>query len=128
MTISDRPDVLTGATYKIKTPTSEHAIYITINDIEYEGVVRPHEMFINSKNMEYFQWIAWATRIMSAIFRRTDDVSFLVEEMKVIFDPKEGNYFSNGKLMPSVVAEIGHVLETHLTKLSEINGNNQNHN
>lgn len=115
-----RPDKLIGSTYKLKTPehVSEHALYITINDIILnEGtdheIRRPFEVFINSKNMDHFQWIVALTRIMSAVFRKGGDVTFMVEELRSVFDPR-GGYWNKGKLMPSLVAEIGDVIEEHL--------------
>lgn len=115
----ERPEVLMGSTYKVKTPLSEHAMYITINDLmlnqgtEHE-VRRPFEIFINSKNMDHFQWIVALTRIVSAVFRKGGDVTFLVEELKAVFDPKGGYFKKGGKYMPSLVAEIGDVIETHM--------------
>ncbi len=119
-----RPAVLTGATYKVKTPLSEHALYITINDMvlnagtEHESR-QPFEMFINSKAMEHFQWIVALTRIVSAVFRKGGDMTFLVGELHSVFDPK-GGYFKSGKYRPSLVSEIGDVIETHLTGLGLI--------
>ncbi|WP_025770453.1 TSCPD domain-containing protein [Thioalkalivibrio sp. HK1] len=118
----ERPDVLLGSTYKIKPPFSEHALYITINDMvlnrgtEHEHR-QPFEIFINSKNMEHFQWIVALTRIMSAVFRKGGDVTFLVEEMHSVFDPKGGYLKKGGRYVPSLVAEIGDVVETHLRKI-----------
>ena len=115
----ERPPVLLGATYKIKTPLSEHALYVTINDIvlnpgtEHE-LRRPFEIFINSKNMDHFQWIVALTRIISAVFRKGGDVTFLVEELRSVFDPRGGYFKKGGKFMPSLVAEIGDVIECHL--------------
>jgi hypothetical protein len=115
----ERPDTLIGATYKIKSPLFEHALYVTINDIvlnqgtEYE-MRRPFEIFINSKNMEHFQWIVALTRIMSAVFRKGGDVTFLVEELKAVFDPRGGYFKAGGVYMPSIVAELGAVIEQHL--------------
>ena len=115
----ERPPLLQGSTYKIKTPLSEHALYVTINDIilnpgtEHE-LRRPFEMFINSKNMDHFQWIVALTRIVSAVFRKGGDVTFLVEELRSVFDPQGGYFKKGGKFMPSLVAEIGDVLEDHL--------------
>ncbi|WP_395683890.1 NrdJb [Dokdonella sp.] len=115
----ERPDSLIGATYKIKSPLFEHSLYVTINDIvlnqgtEYE-MRRPFEIFINSKNMEHFQWIVALTRIMSAVFRKGGDVTFLVEELKAVFDPRGGYFKAGGVYMPSIVAELGYVIETHL--------------
>ncbi|CBL44408.1 conserved hypothetical protein [gamma proteobacterium HdN1] len=115
----ERPEILLGSTYKIKTPLSDHALYITINDIvlnegtEYEQR-RPFEIFINSKNMENFQWVLALTRVISAVFRKGGDATFLVEEMKAVFDPKGGYFKKGGKFMPSLVAEIGDVLENHM--------------
>ncbi len=117
-----RPDVLKGATYKVKTPLSDHALYITINDIvlnpgtEHE-VRRPFEIFINSKAMDHFQWIVALTRILSAVFRKGGDVTFLVEEMRSVFDPKGGYFKKGGKYMPSLVAEIGDVIESHMRSM-----------
>jgi len=117
-----RPEVLEGSTYKIKTPLSEHALYVTINDIvlnpgtEHEQR-RPFEIFINSKNMDHFQWIVALTRIISAVFRKGGDCTFLVEELKAVFDPKGGYFKKGGRFMPSLVAEIGDVIETHLRKI-----------
>jgi len=122
--ILQRPEgPLPGKTYKIKTPLSEHAIYVTINDIvDDEGKRRPFEIFINSKNMEHFQWIVALTRVISAIFRKGGDVSFLVEELKSVFDPRGGYYKKGGKYMPSIVAEIGEVIEQHLVEIGMISG------
>jgi hypothetical protein len=114
-----RPDFLIGTTYKIKTPQSEHAMYITINDmILNEGTAdefkHPYEMFINSKNMEHFQWVLALTRLISAVWRKGGNAHFLIEELKNVFDPKGGYYKRGGVYMPSIVAEIGHVIEKHL--------------
>ena len=114
-----RPDVLPGATYKVKTPLSDHALYITINDIILnpdtpDEIRRPFEIFINSKAMEHFQWIVALTRIISAVFRKGGDVTFLVEELRSVFDPKGGYFKKGGKYMPSLVAEIGDAIESHL--------------
>ena len=120
-----RPEMLLGSTYKIKTPMSEHALYVTINDIvlnqgtEHE-VRRPFEVFINSKNMDHFQWIVALTRIMSAVFRKGGDVTFLVEELRSVFDPKGGYFKKGGKFVPSLVAEIGDTLEAHLRMIGLI--------
>jgi hypothetical protein len=114
-----RPESLEGTTYKIKTPLSEHALYVTINDIVLnKGTAhelrRPFEIFINSKNMEHFQWIIALTRILSAVFRKGGDVTFLVEELRSVFDPRGGYFKKGGRYMPSIVAEIGDVIEQHM--------------
>jgi hypothetical protein len=110
-----RPEYLQGTTYKIKTPQSEHALYITINNMVLNGDERhPYEMFINSKNMEHFQWVLALTRLVSAVWRKGGDSTFLVEELKNVFDPKGGYYKRGGVYMPSLVAEIGTVIEQHL--------------
>jgi len=115
----ERPDVLIGSTYKIKSPLVEHAMYVTINDIvlnagtEHE-LRRPFEIFINSKSMEHFQWIVALTRILSAVFRKGGDVTFLVEEMKAVFDPRGGYFKGGGVYMPSLVADLGGIVEDHL--------------
>jgi len=120
-----RPEHLEGTTYKIKTPTSEHALYVTINDVvlnhgsDHE-VRRPFEIFINSKNMDHFQWIVALTLIISAVFRKGGDCTFLVEELRSVFDPKGGYMKRGGRWMPSLVAEIGDVLEQHLKKIGLI--------
>ncbi len=123
----ERDDVLMGNTYKVKTPQSEHALYITVNDVmvkEPDGSVhrRPFEIFINSKNMEHFQWIVALTRVISAIFRKGGDVTFLVEEMKAVFDPRGGYYKRGGKYMPSLVAEIGEVIQQHMVSIGMMEG------
>lgn len=113
---------LEGSTYKIKTPLDDHAMYVTINDIvlnagtEHEQR-RPFEIFINSKNMDHFQWIVALTRLMSAVFRKGGDVTFLAEELQAVFDPKGGYFKPGGKFMPSIIAEIGAVIEHHLQKI-----------
>ncbi len=117
-----RPEDLVGNTYKIKTPVTEHALYITINDIVMNVGTdrehrRPFEVFINSKNMEHFQWIVALTRVMSAVFRKGGDVTFLVEELKSVFEPSGGYFKKGGKFVPSLVAEIGEVLEKHLQNI-----------
>ena len=117
-----RPDKLVGNTYKIKTPVTEHALYITINDVVmFEGTPqehrRPFEIFINSKNMEHFQWIVALTRVMSAVFRKGGDITFLVEELKSVFEPSGGYFKKGGKFVPSLVAEIGEVVEQHLQEI-----------
>src|SRR3984893_4984255 len=118
----ERPDVLIGSTYKIKTPVSDHAMYVTINDIvlnegtEYEQR-RPFEIFINSKNLDHFQWIVALTRIISAVFRKGGDVAFLVAELKAVFDPRGGYWQPGGKFMPSIIAELGYVIEKHLQSI-----------
>ena len=117
-----RPDKITGSTYKVKTPVTEHALYITINDvIMNEGSDqehrRPFEIFVNSKNMEHFQWIVGLTRVMSAVFRKGGDLTFLIEELESVFDPNGGYYKKGGKYVPSLVAELGQVLEEHLKNI-----------
>ncbi|GAB3340809.1 NrdJb [Marilutibacter aestuarii] len=121
----ERPETLIGSTYKLKTPLFEHALYVTINDIvlnagsEHEQR-RPFEIFINSKNMDHFQWIVALTRIMSAVFRKGGDVTFLVEEMKAVFDPRGGYFKAGGVYMPSLVAELGSIVEDHLKSIGMI--------
>jgi ribonucleoside-diphosphate reductase alpha chain len=109
----DRPEVLLGQTYKIKWPDSDHAFYITINDIEADGRRRPFEVFINSKNMEAYAWTLALTRMISAVFRRGGDVSFVVHELKAVFDPRGGQWMG-GQYVPSLLAAIGDVIERHL--------------
>jgi len=114
-----RPEMLLGSTYKVKTPLSEHALYITINDVVLNQgtkheLRRPFEIFINSKNMDHFQWIVALTRIVSAVFRKGGDVTFLVEELHSVFDPRGGYFKKGGRYMPSLVAEIGDAIECHL--------------
>ena len=121
----ERPGMLRGSTYKIKTPISDHAMYITINDIvlnpgtEFEKY-RPYEIFINSKNLDHYQWIVALTRVMSSVFRKGGDVAFLVEELKAVFDPKGGYWQPGGKFMPSIIAELGYIVEKHLRSIGMI--------
>ncbi len=117
----DRPQALEGQTYKLKWPASEHAIYITVNDIVVGGRRQPFEVFINSKNMEHFAWTVALTRMISAVFRRGGDVSFVVEELKAVFDPRGGAWMS-GKYVPSILAAIGGVIERHLIEIGFIEG------
>lgn len=120
----ERPETLLGNTYKLKTPLTEHALYVTINDLVLNPGTkhekrRPFEIFINSKSMEHFQWIVALTRIISAVFRKGGDVTFLVEELRSVFDPR-GGYFKKGKYTPSLVAEIGDIIECHLKMIGMI--------
>lgn len=121
----ERPEMLLGSTYKIKTPQSEHALYITINDVilnqstEHE-IRRPYEIFINSKNMDHFQWIVALTRIISAVFRKGGDVTFLVDELRSVFDPRGGYFKKGGKYKPSLVGEIGDAIECHMKMIGLI--------
>lgn len=119
-----RPAALGGATYKLKFPGSEHAIYITINDVVQDGRRRPFEMFINSKNMEHFAWTVALTRMISAVFRRGGDVSFVVEELKAVFDPRGGAWIE-GRYLPSILAAIGGVIERHMIAIGFISGEGQ---
>jgi len=113
-----RPEATVGFTYKVKPPVSDHAMYVTINDVilnqgtDHEQR-RPIEIFINSKNMEHFQWMVALTRIISAVFRKGGDVVFLTEELLSVYDPKGGYFKKGGKYMPSLVAEIGDILKQH---------------
>lgn len=118
----ERPEVLQGFTYKIKSPAADHAFFVTINDaILNAGTTdetrRPFEVFVSSKNMEHFQWIVALTRVISAVFRKGGDITFLVEELKAVFDPHGGYFKPGGKFMPSLVAEIGDVIEQHLLRI-----------
>ncbi|GAA6163458.1 adenosylcobalamin-dependent ribonucleoside-diphosphate reductase [Pelagimonas sp. KU-00592-HH] len=116
-----RPQSLEGATYKLKWPDSEHAIYLTVNDVIINGHRRPFEVFINSKNMEHYAWTLALTRMISAVFRRGGDVSFVVEELKAVFDPRGGAWME-GKYIPSILAAIGGVIERHMIAIGFIEG------
>ena len=113
MDLMRRPDKVVGATYKLRWPDSEHAIYVTVNDVELDGVRRPLEVFVNSKNLEHYAWVVALTRMISAVFRRGGEVAFVAEELKQVFDPRGGQW-SQGKYVPSLVAAIGEVLERHM--------------
>ncbi|MEO1610786.1 MAG: hypothetical protein AAFU55_00265, partial [Pseudomonadota bacterium] len=117
----DRPEQLEGATYKLKWPESAHAIYITLNDVVIGGRRRPFEVFINSKNMEHYAWTVALTRMVSAVFRRGGDVSFVVEELKAVFDPRGGAWMG-GRYVPSILAAIGGVIERHMVEIGFIEG------
>ena len=117
----DRPQALEGNTYKLKWPDSEHAIYVTVNDVIINDHRRPFEVFINSKNMEHFAWTVALTRMISAVFRRGGDVSFVVEELKAVFDPRGGAWVQ-GKYIPSILAAIGGVLEQHMIAIGFLAG------
>ena len=114
-----RPDMLRGATYKVKPPGADHALYVTINDMVLNAGTPdetrvPYEIFINSKNMEHYQWVLALTRIISAVFRKGGSQSFLAEELKVVFDP-QGGHWRKGEFIPSLVAELGLIIERHLS-------------
>jgi hypothetical protein len=120
----ERPETLVGSTYKIKTPLTEHALYVTINDIVLNpGTAhekrRPFEIFINSKSMDHFQWVVALTRVISAVFRKGGDATFLVEELRSVFDPR-GGYFKKGRYIPSLVAELGDAIERHMMAIGMI--------
>ena len=117
----ERAEKLDGATYKLKWPESEHAIYITLNDAIIGGRRRPFEVFINSKNMEHYAWTVALTRMISAVFRRGGDVSFVVEELKAVFDPRGGAWMQ-GRYVPSILAAIGGVIERHMIEIGFIEG------
>ncbi|SEA97509.1 adenosylcobalamin-dependent ribonucleoside-diphosphate reductase [Rubrimonas cliftonensis] len=117
----ERPEALPGATYKLKWPDSAHAIYITLNDVIVGGRRRPFEIFINSKNMEHYAWTVALTRMISAVFRRGGDVSFVVEELKAVFDPRGGAWMG-GRYVPSILAAIGGVIERHLVEIGFLEG------
>jgi hypothetical protein len=127
----ERPEMLLGSTYKIKTPLSEHALYVTINDVilnqgtDHEAR-QPYEIFINSKSMDQFQWVVALTRVISAVFRKGGDVCFLVEELKAVFDPQGGYFKKGGKFMPSLVAEIGESIESHMKMIGLIKDDGPN--
>ncbi len=110
-----RADKLIGATYKLRWPDSEHAMYVTINDIEQDGARRPFEVFVNSKNLEHYAWVVALTRMISAVFRRGGEVAFVAEELKQVFDPRGGQW-SGGRYVPSLVAAIGDVIERHMVE------------
>ena len=112
----ERSEVLPGYSYKLKWPESDHAIYITINDVTDRGSRRPFEIFINSKNMEHYAWTVALTRMISAVFRRGGDVSFVVEELKAVFDPRGGQWMG-GRYVPSLLAAIGGVIERHMVEI-----------
>jgi ribonucleoside-diphosphate reductase alpha chain len=111
-----REEQLQGTTYKLKWPESAHAVYVTINDVEQDGIRRPFEMFINSKNMEHYAWTLGLTRMVSAVFRRSADVAFVADELKAVFDPRGGAWM-HGRYVPSLLAAIGDIVERHLKAL-----------
>lgn len=112
----ERDAALEGFTYKIKWPASPHALYVTINDIERDGRRRPFEIFINTKNLEHYAWTVALTRMISAVFRRGGDVTFVAEELKAVFDP-EGGRWMGGRYVPSLLAAIGDVIEEHMIRI-----------
>jgi len=127
-----RPEYINGSTYKVKSPDSEHALYITINNIlinegtDKEKLV-PFEIFLNSKNMEHFQWMLALTRLISAVFRRGGDVTFLTSELMAVFDPKGGYFKKGGVYMPSLISEIGYVIEQHMINIGYIKKEEDTH-
>ncbi len=125
--LAEREEILSGKTYKVKSPLSEFSMYITMNDIEIDGKLYPFEIFINSKSLENQQWVIAITRLISSIFRQSissgADVKFIVKELKSVFDPNGGYRKSKGIIMPSLVAEIAYVIERHLIKIGIITVN-----
>lgn len=124
-----RPRILRGTTYKISTPQTPHALYLTVNDIVLNAGTgkesrHPYEIFLNSKNMDSFQWITALTLVVSAVFRKGGNITFMVDELKSVFDPR-GGYFKKQSYMPSVIAEIGHTLEEHLVSIGLIDASAQ---
>jgi ribonucleoside-diphosphate reductase alpha chain len=117
--LTPRQEALHGTTYKLKWPDSAHAVYVTINDVDADGARRPFEIFVNSKNMEHYAWTVGLTRMISAVFRRGGDVSFVPEELKAVFDPRGGAWMQ-GKYVPSLLAAIGGVIERHLGSQPEL--------
>ena len=111
----ERDGVLSGYTYKLKWPASDHAIYVTINDVERDGRRRPFEIFINTRNLEHYAWTVALTRMISAVFRRGGDVSFVADELKAVFDPQGGQWMG-GRYVPSLLAAIGEVIEAHMVR------------
>ena len=114
MDLMVRPEKMIGATYKLRWPDSEHAMYVTVNDIELDGARRPFEVFVNSKNLEHYAWVVALTRMISAVFRRGGEVAFVAEELKQVFDPRGGQW-TNGRYVGSLVAAIGDIIERHMT-------------
>jgi ribonucleoside-diphosphate reductase alpha chain len=115
----ERPEALVGKTYKLRWPESDHAFYLTVNDIIQDGRRRPFEVFINSANLEHYAWTVALTRMISAVFRRGGDVTFVVRELKSIFDPR-GGYWMDGRYVPSLLAAIGEVMEQHMIDIGFI--------
>jgi ribonucleoside-diphosphate reductase alpha chain len=111
--LAERAEAMRGTTYKLKWPESAHAVYVTINDIDADGERRPFEIFVNSKNMEHYAWTLGLTRMISAVFRRGGDVSFVPEELKAVFDPRGGAWVK-GRYVPSLLAAIGDVIDRHI--------------
>lgn len=119
-----RPFKLQGNTYKIKWADSDHAIYINLTYSEDEnGNKYPFEIFINSKNMDHFVWTVALTRMVSAVFRASNDSRFVVEELKAVFDPKGGQW-DKGKYVPSVIAAIGNIIETFMRDIGYMDSDN----
>ena len=115
--LEPRAEALHGSTDKLKWPDSAHAVYVTINDVIDGGERRPFEIFVNSKNMEHYAWTLGLTRMISAVFRRGGDVSFVPEELKAVFDPRGGAWMQ-GRYVPSLLAAIGGIIERHMTGLA----------
>ena len=120
----DRPVTLPGRTYKLRWPESDHAIYITLNDVVQDGRRRPFEIFINSKNMEHYAWTVALTRMISAVFRRGGDITFVVEELKAVFDPR-GGHWVKGRYVPSLLAAIGEAIEQHMIEIGFLTDENR---
>jgi len=106
-----RQDVLNAKVYKLKSSFVDYAIYITLSyKLDDNGNRIPYEIFINSKDLTKSAEYAVLTRLISAVFRRSEDPTFIIEELKSIYDPN-GGHFKEGRYYPSIYAEIGDILE-----------------
>ena len=106
-----RPEVVDAKVYKIKSAFVKNAVFVTLSYVrEDNGLIRPIEIFINSKDLSKANDYVVLTRLISAIFRRSTDSLFILEELQGIYDPNGGIY-KEGKYIISFYAEIGDVIE-----------------
>ena len=105
-----RPEVVDAKVYKLKSAFVKNSVFITLSYVKDESCIRPIEIFINSKDLTRAPEYVVLTRLVSAIFRRSNDPMFILEELQGIFDPNGGT-FKEGKYYHSFYAEIADVIE-----------------
>ena len=105
---------LPSTTYKFRVP--EKAMYFTI-----VGEGKPIWLFVNSKEMDSYQWVTALMESYSRQIKACVEVSDIVEAMKTTFAPG-GKYFipdGTGREVHSIVHHLGLILEEHVMKIDK---------
>lgn len=108
--IETRPEVVDAKVYKLKSAFVKNSVFVTLSYIKHNNLIRPVEIFINSKDLTRAPEYVVLTRLISAIFRRSSDPMFILEELQGIFDPNGGS-FKEGRYYHSFYGEIAEVIE-----------------